>query len=173
MIGVSDLVQYLYCPGKVYFMKVMGIRLKKSKMVFGKESHEKLKIKAEGDIVYNLYLESPKYGIKGVVDAIILCEDEYCPVDAKFTRFENPFYSWKIQLTAYAVLVEENFGVTVKKGYIYFIDEKRLREVEITPEDRKALKEIVKRVERIIDGERMPEVKKSRKCEYCEMKKIC
>jgi len=173
MIDVSDLIQYLYCPRKVYFIKVMGIKLKKPKMEFGKELHDKLRIKCDGDIIYNLYLESESYGIRGVVDAVIKENDNYYPVDAKFTRFNKLFYSWKMQLTAYAVLIEENFDVTIRKGYIYFIDEKKLEEIEIAPEDKKALREMVKKVETIINEEKIPNVEKSRKCEYCEMKKLC
>ncbi|RLI71914.1 CRISPR-associated protein Cas4 [Archaeoglobales archaeon] len=173
MIDVSDLIQYLYCPRKIYFIKVMGIKLKKPKMEFGKELHGKLRIKFDGDILYNLYLESENYEIKGVVDAVIKQKNNYYPVDAKFTRFNKLFYGWKMQLVAYAVLIEENFGVTVKKGYIYFIDEKRLKEVEIVSEDKKALRDIVKKVERIINEEKIPNVEKSKKCEYCEMKKLC
>jgi len=35
-MDVSDIVQYLYCPRKLYFLKIAGIRISKPKMEEGK-----------------------------------------------------------------------------------------------------------------------------------------
>ena len=40
MIDVSDIVQYLYCPRKLYFIRVMGLRITKPKMDVGRKIHE-------------------------------------------------------------------------------------------------------------------------------------
>ena len=60
--------------------------------------------------------------MKGCVDAIIKRGEEYIPMDIKFSCFKSLFYQWKMQLVAYAVLVEENFGCSVKKAYIYLTE---------------------------------------------------
>jgi CRISPR-associated exonuclease Cas4 len=182
MIDVSDITQYLYCSRKIYFMKVMGLRILKPKMEMGKEIHEgiysKLKRRkriwrVDAEIVENVYLESESYGIKGYIDAILNSGGELTPVDVKYTRFNEIFYNWKMQLVAYAVLVEENFGCIVKKVLVYLTETKDWIEVSIFPEDREALKRIVKRIKEIILNERYPPATKSRKCDYCEMSKIC
>ncbi|MDM7918114.1 MAG: Dna2/Cas4 domain-containing protein, partial [Methanosarcina sp.] len=42
MLHVSDISQYFYCPRKLYFTSVLGLKLKpRHKMEFGKEEHEK------------------------------------------------------------------------------------------------------------------------------------
>jgi CRISPR-associated exonuclease Cas4 len=178
LIDVSDIVQYLYCPRKLYFIRVVGLKLTRPKMDVGKEVHENVarslaRRKVEGEILENVYLESQKYGIKGCVDAIIKRRGEYIPVDIKFTRFKSLFYQWKMQLVAYAVLVEENFDCKVKKAYVYLTEGKDWIEVEITPEDRKALVKIIKEVREIIGRERYPKISKSKKCNYCEVAKFC
>ena len=178
MIDVSDVVQYLYCPRKVYFIKVMGLRMTKPKMDVGKEVHDNVaksmkRRKIDGELMENVYLESRRYGIKGCVDAIIRREDEFIPVDVKFSRFKGVFYGWKMQIVAYALLVEENFDCVVKRGYVYLVTDGKWMEVEITPEDRKALERIIEKVNEIIREEKYPSVQKSKKCNYCEMSKLC
>jgi CRISPR-associated exonuclease Cas4 len=178
VIDVSDVVQYLYCPRKVYFIKVMGLKVTKPKMDVGREVHDNVaksmkRRKIDGELIENVYLESHRYGIKGCVDAIIKRGDEYIPVDVKFSKFKSVFYGWKMQLVAYALLVEENFGCTVSKGYVYLVTDGKWVEVEITPEDRKALERIIKNVNEIILEEKYPSVQKSKMCNYCEMLKLC
>jgi len=178
MIDVSDIVQYLYCPRKLYFIRVMGLRITKPKMDVGRKIHENVakslkRRKIEGEILENVYLESQKYGIKGCVDAIIKRGEEYIPVDVKYSRFKSLFYHWKMQLVAYAVLVEENFGCKVKRAYVYLTEGKDWIEVEITPGDREALMKIIRKVEEIIREERYPRASKSKKCNYCEVSRFC
>ncbi len=178
MIEVSDIVQYLYCPRKLYFIKVMGLRITRPKMNAGKEVHENVarsiaRRKMEGEILENVYLESQRYGMKGCVDAIIKRGEEYIPMDIKFSRFKSLFYQWKMQLVAYAVLVEENFGCSVKKAYIYLAEGKDWIEVEITPEDKEALTKIIQKVREIIREEKYPKTRKSKKCNYCEAARFC
>jgi len=178
MIDVSDIVQYLYCPRKLYFTKIVGIRITRPKMNVGKEIHENVvkafrRRKIEGELLENVYLESQKYGIKGCIDVIIKRGEEYIPVDVKFSRFRNIFYQWKMQLVAYAVLVEENFGCKVRRAYVYLTENKEWIEVEILPEDKEALVKIIERVEEIIREEKYPKVGKSKKCNYCEVSKLC
>jgi CRISPR-associated exonuclease Cas4 len=181
-IDVSDIAQYLYCPRKIYFIKVMGLRILKPKMEMGKEIHEGIYDKlrrrkriwrVDAEIVENVYLESEKYGIRGYVDAVLKCGEELIPVDVKYTKFDEIFYNWKMQLVAYAVLVEENFRCVVKKVLVYLTETNDWVEVSIFPEDREALKRIIKKIEGIILNERYPPATKSKKCEYCEMLKIC
>ncbi len=59
MIEVSNIVQYLYCPRKLYFIKVMGLRITRPKMNAGKEVHENvarsIARKIEGEILENVW----------------------------------------------------------------------------------------------------------------------
>jgi len=178
MIDVSDLVQYLYCPRKLYFIRVMGLRITKPKMDVGKEIHESVgkslkRRKLEGEVMENVYLESRRYGIKGCVDAIIRRGEEYIPVDIKFSRFRSVFYGWKMQLAAYSILVEENFHCRVEKGYIYLAETREWIEVEITPEDKETLAKTIRKVEELLREEKFPRASRSKKCGYCEMSKLC
>jgi|Deesub1362B_J571_1020462.scaffolds.fasta_scaffold00096_8 CRISPR-associated exonuclease Cas4 len=173
MITVSDIAQYLYCPKKIYFKNVLGYTFTKPKMDYARELHKHIKLSFPGcEIRYNVPLESEKIGVRGFADAIVKCE-AYFPVEAKYTRFNQIYYSWKTQIATYAALLEEELGTVVKMGYIYLIEDKNLMRIEVTASDKKNLPNIVNNINRLIEEETIPKVGKSRKCNYCEMKKLC
>lgn len=180
-VDVSDIVQFLYCPRKVYFIKVAGIRILKPKMEEGRRVQEevagkmrKLAERFNAKLLSNVYLESEKFSLAGVLDFVLLSNDEAIPVDVKFSRFSSISYAWKMQVTAYAILIEENLGKAVKKAYIFLVGEKeRLMEVLIASEDKKALERIVEKVRELIETEEYPKAAKSKRCGYCEVAKFC
>ncbi len=176
-LEVRDVVQFLYCPRKVYFMKIAGFRITKPKMEEGRKEQERATEKLEkmakklgGKIIKNLPLESERYKLKGILDALIVAEDLF-PVDIKLSKFSSISYAWKMQMTAYSLLVEEKFGKTVKKAFIFLNG--KLKEVQITPEDKRNLERILEQIRQLIESESYPAVEKSKKCGYCEMQKFC
>ncbi len=180
-IDVSDVVQFLYCPRKLYFIKVAGFRIVRAKMEEGMRVQEEVLKKLEriaekmkGRLLTNVMLESDRHGIVGRLDALILVKDLAYPIDVKFSKFSSVSYAWKMQLTAYSVLVEENFGFRVEKALIYLVSEKELlKEVLISQEDKKALLKILEEIRTLLESESYPKVLKSKRCNYCEMAKFC
>jgi len=108
-----------------------------------------------------------------VLDALVIVDGGAFPVDVKLTRFQSITYAWKMQLTAYALLVEENYAVEVRKGYLFLLNQGKFVEVSISPDDRKALLRIIKEIERLIEEEKYPRTSKSKKCGYCEVREFC
>jgi len=146
-LEVSDVVQFLYCPRKLYFLKIAGFRIARPKMEEGRMEQERAAEKLEkiakeyrGKLLKNLPLESERYGLRGILDALMVAEDLF-PVDIKLSKFSSISYAWKMQITAYSLLVEENFGKTVKKAFIFLNG--KLKEVQITPEDKRNLERII------------------------------
>ncbi|MEM0203836.1 MAG: CRISPR-associated protein Cas4 [Archaeoglobaceae archaeon] len=180
-IDVSDVVQFLYCPRKVYFMKVAGFRIVKPKMEEGKRVQEEVLRKLEkiaekmgGKLSTNVALESDRYGISGRIDALVLTQDSAFPIDVKFSKFSSISYAWKMQLTAYSVLAEENFGCRVESAFIYLVSERELlKEVRIFPEDKRALLRLLEEIRELLESESYPKASKSKKCNYCEVAKFC
>jgi len=129
--------------------------------------------KMKGKVLTGIYMESQRYGMKGVLDTLIETSEELYPVDVKLSKFQSVSYPWKMQITAYAILVEENFGRTVRSGFIYLINMKKFLEVRVEPEDRKALKRIKDEIEDIIAHEKYPRTSRSKKCGYCEVSEFC
>jgi len=176
VIEVSDLVQYLYCPRKVYFLRAMGLRMVKPKMEYGREVHSRVGRvlgRLEGELFVNVYLESERYGLRGCVDGVLRRGEEYIPVDVKCTGLERVPYRWRMQMVAYAVLVEEGFGCRVRRGLIYLMESRRFVEVRVMPEDRAELRRLVERVERLLNEGSYPPAVRSNRCAYCEVERFC
>lgn len=54
------------------------------------------------------------------------------------------------QLVAYALLIEENFGTVVKRGFVNYIPEKLIVQFEITPTMKSHVKRILGHIKNII-----------------------
>lgn len=187
-ITVWDIVQYHYCPRKVYFLRVMevpaGVR---RKMEYGEEVHEREKRRMEErkdcygfnrdeveEVTQDLQLESERLGLRGKLDAVIrLRTGEVVPVETKYTDVAAPQRHYLKQLYAYAFLLEEYTGRPVKRGVIYFSQQREPRLVEITHSDKEAIKRDVEAIVKMIAEESPPRMVSPEKCRYCEAQKYC
>ncbi|MBC7081688.1 MAG: Dna2/Cas4 domain-containing protein [Thermoplasmatales archaeon] len=72
----------------------------------------------KGEIVYvgkdkpSEELISKNYGIRGTPDYIIKIDDDYIPIEEKSCILNYPLLHHVIQLMAYCIIVEENYGKT-------------------------------------------------------------
>jgi len=187
-ITVSDIVQFYYCPRKIYFLKTLNVpHPQRYKMEFGVEQYEKelqLILRRKSifgfskeeikNIFKKTFVQSSKIGLSGRIDlAIELNNDELIPIEMKFTDFNYPSFHWKKQLTAYAMLLEEHFNTSVKRGIIYLIQQKKQFEIPIRPVEKKFILTDIKKITNLITSERIPRKTDKNKCKYCEMIKYC
>ncbi len=144
-------------------------------------SYEKIKKELrlpDGEIIYvddlerSPILKSEKYGIWGRPDLLIKVGDDYIPVEVKTGRVpKGPYFSHIMQLTAYMVLVEENYrappyGLLKYGPQVYRIEyEEDLKNLllEKVSEMRKALK----------TGEVHRNHNRPGKCRHCSRRDIC
>jgi len=117
--------------------------------------------------ITELRLESEILGLRGRVDRLKI-DDEIVPYELK-TRKEI-YDSDKIQLAAYALLLEEKYGQPVTKGRVE--SQEKEEDILITPE----LKDkVLKIAEEIRNMDSAPEFKLSNfnKCNYCSFNNDC
>ncbi|MFA5868217.1 MAG: CRISPR-associated protein Cas4 [Candidatus Bathyarchaeia archaeon] len=187
-LTVTDIVQYHYCPRKVYFLRVMdvpaGVR---RKMEYGDEIHEREKRRMlerkdlygfdkdeVSDVIQDLQVESRRLGLRGKLDVVLrLRDDDLVPVETKYTDFVSPQRHYLKQLYAYALLLEEWGGAPVKKGIIYFAQQKKSIAVDITRDDKESVMRDIAVIERMLSSEEPPRAVSPEKCSYCEVKKYC
>ena len=125
---------------------------------------------------YKKYLLSEKLKLTGVLDCLIQIEREYLPVEYKMGKSKKGgvYVDHKYQLTGYALLVEEMYKCTVKTGFLYYINEKIVEEVQITSTMKTIVKEAIDDICSIISKELLPEpVEQEKQCISCEFKKMC
>lgn len=186
-LTVSDIKQYIYCPRIVYFTYCMPVEKKvTAKMEFGREEHEEIEFLerrrklsryglSQGQRKFHLRLNSERLGLSGTLDMLIVSDGEYIPVEFKYSS-NPPGLNHKYQLTAYAMLVEDQFERSVRRGFIYVMGEERkdICQVEITPNMRRFVRKAMGSIREMVLSERMPEgTRYQSRCTDCEFINFC
>jgi CRISPR-associated exonuclease Cas4 len=119
-------------------------------------------------------LRSDKFGLTGTPDKLIKNRDEYAPSIIKTGAMpENGVWkSDRVQLTAYAILVEEIYNIVVWRGFVEYARWGTVREVTIKRHERRKVLQLRDRVLKIQDGF-MPEKPSDAPCERCGFMGIC
>jgi len=173
-VSVTDIKHYIYCPRLIYFDRVLH-----ATPVFGsqqedsKELHEdyvKKELRRKDAIYYSpefvgaeklLFtpLSSGNLGLQGSVDCIIkTANGEYVPVEYKNMNSDKGrvCMDHKYQLVAYGLLIEESFDTVVKRGFVNYIPETLILQLEITPTMKSYVKRVLGHIKRIVKEELPP-----------------
>jgi CRISPR-associated exonuclease Cas4 len=127
----------------------------------------------EGERQFNVNLYSRRLELTGKLDMVITTASEVIPVDFKNTGGTVDL-NHKYQLTAYALLVEDQWQRPVRRGFIYLIPQKKSREVEIVPNMKLFVKETLARIRDMTERESMPPATRRRaRCVDCEFRNFC
>jgi len=192
-VSVTDIKHYIYCPRLIYFDKVLhATPIFGSQQEDSKELHEdyvKKELRRKDAVYYSpefvdaekllfTSLGSAVLGLQGNVDCIIkTAEEEYIPVEYKNMNSDKGrvCMDHKYQLVGYALLVEENFGTVVKRGFVNYIPETLILQIEITPTMKSHVKRVLGHIKRIIRDEELPPIRVAKqKCTGgCGHKQTC
>jgi len=166
---VVDIKRYAYCPRIIFITSVLHLEERESEaMEMGAEEHDtsfitpllaKLRVSR---VLRGLELESVKLGLAGKLDYLFVTKNrELVPIEVKWSESIGGKAKWdhKVQLAAYALLVEDSLGSTVKRGYVYYLRDKRLAEVLIDDDIRGIVKRILNSMHEMVLEERDPGVK--------------
>ncbi|MEM4263398.1 MAG: CRISPR-associated protein Cas4 [Candidatus Woesearchaeota archaeon] len=128
------------------------------------------KLKSEYKVASeNLYLT-------GKIDQVQVFSSLLVPVEIKTGKApkEGAWEDHKIQLAAYALLLEDKFKTPVNSGIIRYVDDGEARTIEINPFLKDQVKGLVKEVKDVLSSDKLPPFSKNEnKCKNCGLKKIC
>jgi len=188
-ITISDVIEYLYCPRFTYYMHCLAIPQHEERLYKVRKGREIHAAKEKTNVGYlrkrygvveklsEVYMNSPRLGVRGVVDEVLFLEDgTAAPLDYKFAEYrEKIFRTHRYQSALYGMMISEVYDVPVNRGYIvYTRSNDRIIEVEFTDRDREKAVEIVQNIYKIIQGEDYPEARvNKRKCLDCTYRRIC
>ncbi len=132
-----------------------------------------------GERIYRLPLQSRKLGLTGRVDLAIATPSREAP-GAKAIVVEYKLSEQKagshflLQLAAYALLIEEAWGLPVDQGFLYSIPLRKAEPVAITQHLRRKVIQTVAQIRQIVESEIMPSPPGSlRRCVTCEFRRFC
>jgi CRISPR-associated exonuclease Cas4 len=119
-------------------------------------------------------LRSPRLGMVGSVDKLIRTEAELIPGMIKTGR--SPEYGvWpsdRMQLAAYAMLIEEEFETIVQRGFVEYVRTADFREAGIKKRDRALAFQLLSRVKKVQAGF-FPEKGANPPCDSCAFLERC
>lgn len=149
-------------------LRVENIKKGTSKGYFGAELWKNL------DSVYlsEIHVESEALGLKGRVDRIEVQRDtnNVIPYELK-TREDRIFLSDELQLTAYAMLLEDMYKMQIKKGVIELGNKRQ--ELEITEKNKSHVLQLAEEI-RSLEKNPIPQIHSNfNKCNQCDLKEKC
>jgi CRISPR-associated exonuclease Cas4 len=184
-VRVNDLKQYEYCPRIVFYNTVMPVERKSTvKMERGKEEEFRLDALEKrrslrryqllsGERRFHVWLESPKLGLSGKLDLLIISSNGFFPVDFKYTR-GRPHRNHLIQLAGYALLVEENFQTSVDTGFIYLTPIKQIIAISLSAQLKDQAISHLRQIRDMIREGILPDPTPVRsRCADCEFRNYC
>jgi CRISPR-associated exonuclease Cas4 len=191
LFEVTDLKQWTYCPRVLYYRYCLpeirpitdliaaGIRSHGDEA--GREERRSLRTYglAVGERAFDVGLRSIALGLRGRLDLAIAVPDREAPdAEAMVVEYKDSEKAagphFKLQLAAYALLLEEAWGLPVRRGYIYSIPLREAEVISITPALRQKVRQTVASLRAAIEGEHMPDAPASRRpCVSCEFRRFC
>lgn len=186
---VTDLKQYTYCPRVVFYTYCLPLlRPTTFKMEAGIRAHEKAGRQEqrrtlaaygleEGKRHFDVWVKSSILGLRGRIDLVIEVgvgeKREWVPVEYKHTRRRTGPHIRR-QLAAYGMMLEETWGGTVRRGFVYSLVMRKAEEVALTERLRRGVREVAAAMREMVEQETMPGPPRSRRpCVNCEFRRFC
>jgi len=184
-LRVYDLKQWAYCPRIVFYGYVMPVDKKSTyKMEHGRSAEEAIdrlekrrKLAefglAEGKRQFHVWCSSRRLGLSGKLDLLIDSPAGLFPVDFKDSD-QQVHANHVTQLSGYALLLEDRYGRSVDRGFVFLIPREEILAVDLTRELKDRTLTMLDEMRRAITRGETPEPTnvKSR-CENCEFRNYC
>ncbi len=140
--------------------------------LYGKELWDKLTPK----IISEQRVESDILQLKGVVDRIEVYASSYVPVELKTGKMpkEGVWPGHRIQVAAYALLIEEKYNTQVNEGFIRYLDSNETRHIVMNPFMKEEIKSVVKEILELLENRNLPSYCSNKnKCTTCSLRTTC
>jgi CRISPR-associated protein Cas1 len=179
-IRVSALHAFAYCPRLFYLEEVEELYTQDAAVFAGRRLHAELE-KQENEEWEELFLESEELGLRGRVDALRTRDRQTIPYEHKRGRShrdeKNKPQAWesdKLQILAYACLIESALGIPILEGRIRYHADNVLVHVPLTDEGRTIVREAIQKARDLrTSTHRPPVIDNERMCARCSLAPVC
>lgn len=188
-LTVSDVMEYLFCPRYIYFLHCLDIPQHEEQQVkvrIGREAHH---TREKSNLSYlrrdlgvqrkevGVYLTSDNLPVRGIVDEVLfLADGTAAPLDYKFAEYKEHFFrTHRYQSVLYGMMIEERYGVPVRRGYLCYLRSNNIvKEISFTPQVREEARAVVEDILKITEYGYYPRPTSSKKgCIDCCYRHIC
>ena len=161
-VNFSDSIKQTLSPEISLRVPVIAKTLNQN--FFGKELWDKLSPK----YISELKIESPSLGLKGRIDRIKI-NSKITPYEIKSR--EQSYDSDKIQLAAYALLLEEKFKTKIDSGTLELLG--KTEEVILDKEIKERVLELAEEIRNLSENPPPPMLSNFNKCKSCTLRVDC
>jgi CRISPR-associated protein Cas1 len=167
-----------YCERLFYLEEVEEIRIADASVYAGRRLHEELATD-EGEIV-SLVLESADLGLRGKVDCLRRRDGRLIPYEHKrghSARNADVPQAWpsdRLQVCAYAMLLEEHTGISIEEARIRYHADNTTVRVPVDATAREDVRKAVLRARELSQSvDRPPVTDNARLCLRCSLAPVC
>lgn len=180
LVRVMALHALAYCPRLFYLEEVEEIRVADAAVFAGRELHAALAADEDGEWI-SLELTSQALGLTGKVDCVRRRDGSYLPYEHKRGQphrlADNTPMAWpsdRLQIVAYAALLEEAFGQPISEGRVRYHAANVTVRVPLDDQARHDLREAVCAARALRESvERPPIATNERLCARCSLAPVC
>lgn len=187
---ISGIAHFVHCPRLWWLINVEGQWAENVYTAQGRVFHETVHNPDSGrtrngvESVRGLKVWSNRLAIEGVCDAVEFSTDASgVAIPGKRGLWSVRLVEYKsgsrlsesdsLQLTAQAVCIEEMFGCSVDRGFLYYGKSHERKEVRMTDALRTMLEDTVGKMEEVLTAGHAPAPKMSGGCRGCSLHDIC
>jgi CRISP-associated protein Cas1 len=179
-IRVSALHAFAYCSRLFYLEEVEELYTQDAAVFAGRRLHVELE-KQDDEEWDELFLESPELGLRGRVDALRTRDRQTIPYEHKRGRShrdeQNQPQAWdsdRLQILAYAYLIESALGIPIQEGRIRYHADNVLVHVPLDEAGRAAVREAIAQARLLKQSAyRPPVAENERLCARCSLAPVC
>lgn len=180
LLRVAAVHAMLYCERLFYLEEVEEIRRADAAVFAGRTLHEEI-ARDEDGTVETFTLESSALGLRGRLDALRRRDGQWIPYEHKKGRAQRdrvkratPWPSDRMQVVAYALLLEEATGQSIAEGRLRYHTDNVTVRVPIDAAARAELCDVVERARALRRTvERPPVTTNERLCGRCSLAPVC
>lgn len=180
-LKVNSLHALAYCERLFYLEEVEEMRVADERVYAGRRLHVELEREEDEDEWLTFNLESERWGLTGRIDCVRRRDGMIVPYEHKRGRSarsrDGAAETWpsdRLQVIAYAALVEEQTGREVTEGRVRYHADNVMVRVPINDEARSTLARAIERA-RELQGTvvRPPVTENERLCVKCSLAPVC
>ncbi|MDQ3918001.1 MAG: type I-MYXAN CRISPR-associated endonuclease Cas1 [Acidobacteriota bacterium] len=180
-LRIMSLHALAYCERLFYLEEVEEMRVADERVYAGRRLHVELAREEDEEEWLTLNLESERWGLAGKVDCVRRRDGAVVPYEHKRGRSargrEGAAAAWpsdRLQVIAYAALVEEHTGREVLEGRVRYHADNVLVHVPFDGQAREDLARAVARARELqASVERPPVAENERLCAKCSLAPVC
>jgi CRISPR-associated exonuclease Cas4 len=125
-------------------------------------------------ITRGLALRSFRLGLSGRADVVEFPQDGGPPLPVEYKRGKpKPDGCDEVQLCAQAMCLEEQLGISIRQGALYYGQRARRTVVAFTPALRQRVEQLSARMHELYRAGRTPAAEYGRKCGSCSLYSVC